>query len=583
MTTLAAARATLEAHFGFPDFRPGQAEAIRQVLAGRDVLVVLPTGGGKSLCYQVPALVQGGLTVVLSPLISLMQDQVDALQRRGIAATYLNSTLSPAEASERWARVDRGEVRLLYLAPERFEAGRTADRLARAGVRLLAVDEAHCISEWGHDFRPSYRRVRHMRDAIGAPPTIALTATATPEVRTDVVQQLALRDAPIIVAGFDRTNLTYRVRPAPTQADKDEALATALRDELPDGGVAVVYATTRREVERVAHALRRKKVRAQAYHAGLEDAERARVQEAFMGESLRVIVATSAFGMGIDKPNVRLVVHHAMPGTLEAYYQEAGRAGRDGRPAHCLLLHAYPDRFTHEFFIKLAHPERAQVEAVWKRLVALADADGDVTADADTIAARIPKGNVKVVERALRLFAEAGALLPPATDGSRAFVRLLATPERIKETFGDAASMELGLLRALWRGTRGKVEQGTVLDLAGLPPGLGGPIEVSRLLDQLEGRQFVHWEPAGSAMRLLAESPAVDWKALDRRRAADTAKLDAMQRYAYAKGCRRKVLLQYFGDPDANRRDNCGACDRCLGDVHEAPARAPARKRARAR
>ena len=565
MPTLAAARATLAQHFGFADFRPGQANAIRQVMEGRDVLVVLPTGGGKSLCFQVPALVQGGLTVVLSPLISLMQDQVDALHRRGIPATYLNSTLSPNEVNARWSHVERGEIRLLYLAPERFEGGRTADRLARVGVRLLAVDEAHCISEWGHDFRPSYRRVKTIRDAIGAPPTIALTATATPEVRKDVVIQLGLRDPAVIVAGFDRANLTYRVRPAPDQAAKDDALTGALRDMT--SGVAVVYATTRREVERVAHALRRKKVKAQAYHAGLEDAERARVQDAFMNESLRAIVATSAFGMGIDKPNVRLVVHHAMPGTLEAYYQEAGRAGRDGQPAHCVLLHAYPDRFTHEFFIKNAHPERAQVEAVWKRLRALAAADGTIDADAEAIALKIPKGHVRVVERALRLFAEARALLPAATDGARAFVRLLATPERIRETFPGADSLELGVLRALWKGTRGKVADGAVVDLAGLPPGLGSPVDVARTLDTLQGRQFVSWERAGTNMRLITATPDVDWKTLDRRRAAETGKLDAMQRYAYATGCRRRVLLSYFGDPDANRRTNCGSCDRCLGEV----------------
>ncbi len=581
MSTLATARATLTRHFGFGDFRPGQADAIRQVMEGRDVLVVLPTGGGKSLCFQVPALVQGGLTVVLSPLISLMQDQVDALARRGIAATYLNSTLSQNEVNARWSQVERGEIRLLYLAPERFEGGRTSDRLARAGVRLLAVDEAHCISEWGHDFRPSYRRVKHIRDAIGGPPTIALTATATPDVRTDVVAQLGLRDAAVIVAGFDRVNLTYRVQPAPNQAAKDDALAAALREM--DSGVAVVYATTRREVERVAHTLRRKKVKARAYHAGLEDRERANVQDAFMNESLRAIVATSAFGMGIDKPNVRLVVHHAMPGTLEAYYQEAGRAGRDGQPASCVLLHAYPDRFTHEFFIKNAHPERSQVETVWKRLRAMALTDGSVRADAEDISLKIPKGNVRVVERALRLFAEAGALLPPAQDGARALVRLLATPERIRESFSTGASLELGLLRALWKGTRGRVAEGAVVDLAGLPPGLGSPADIGRALDALQARQFVTWERAGAAMRLLVDTPDVDWKTLDRRRAAETAKLDAMQRYAYATGCRRKVLLSYFGDPDANRRSNCGSCDRCFGEIAPKATRVSAARKKRVR
>ena len=544
MPTLDSARATLTQYFGFGDFRPGQAEAIRQLLAGRDVLVVLPTGGGKSLCYQVPALLQGGLTVVLSPLISLMQDQVEALSRRGIPATFLNSTLTPKVVNDRWSLVERGEIRLLYLAPERFEGGRTADRLARAGVRLLAVDEAHCISEWGHDFRPSYRRVSRIRDAIGAPPTIALTATATPEVRKDVVAQLGLRNAAVVVAGFDRVNLTYRVRPAPDQAAKDEGVAAALGAMT--SGVAVVYATTRRDVERVAYALRRKKLKAQAYHAGLDDAERARVQDGFMNESFRAIVATSAFGMGIDKPNVRLVVHHAMPGTLEAYYQEAGRAGRDGQAASCLLLHAFPDRRPHEFFIRTAHPARAQVEAVWRRLRALADASGFVADSAERIASKLPTGNLRTVERAMRLFVEAGALLPAAADGARARVRVLAAPERIRETFARHDSLELGLLRALWTLTRGRVADGATVDLAGFPPGLGSPMDVARALDALQQRQFVSWARVGSAMRLLTDMPELDWRALDRRRAADTAKLDAMQRYAYATGCRRRVLLEYF-------------------------------------
>src|SRR3954468_2459669 len=375
MTTTADPRAVRNDHFDVDDFRPGQLTAIQSIVAGRDTVVVLPTGGGKSVCYQVPALMLPGLTVVISPLISLMKDQVDGLTKRGIAATFVNSTLTPGEVSERMERVYRGETKLLYLAPERFAFGKLAERLSAVGVSLLAVDEAHCISEWGHDFRPSYLRIGDIRDKLRARCTMALTATATPRVRADIVRALELSEPETIVTGFDRTNLTYFVASAKTDDEKDELLVRFLHERE---GLAVVYASTRKAVDRIATLLKKNKISAAAYHAGLDDTRRKDVQDSFMKERVRAIVATNAFGMGIDKANVRLVFHHAMPGTLEAYYQEAGRAGRDGLPGECILLHAFRDRFTHEFFIKGAHPERELVEAVYKRLQRGADKDGRV-------------------------------------------------------------------------------------------------------------------------------------------------------------------------------------------------------------
>src|SRR5215213_4236325 len=386
--TLDAARAVLRARFGFPDFRPGQERAVSSVLAGRDTLVVLPTGGGKSVCYQVPAMVLPGLTVVVSPLISLMKDQVDALVARGIPATFVNSTLTKGEVAERMARVTRGEVKLLYLAPERFDVGTAAERLRGVGVSLLAIDEAHCISEWGHDFRPSYLRIAQVRERLGWPQTVALTATATPHVRTDIARQLRLENPETIITGFDRQNLRYHVVPTRTDAEKDTAIAELLREH--DEGVAIVYASTRRNVEKIARTLDQAGIAAAAYHAGLDDAHRHEVQDAFMAERVRAIVATNAFGMGIDKPNVRVVVHHAMPGTLEAYYQEAGRAGRDGQPSEVYLLHAFPDRFTHEFFIKGSYPEQALVEQVYERLRRDADRTGLVTSTPADVAVALP-------------------------------------------------------------------------------------------------------------------------------------------------------------------------------------------------
>jgi ATP-dependent DNA helicase RecQ len=563
---LETARAKLREAFGYPAFRPGQERAIASILSGRDTLVVLPTGGGKSLCYQVPALITPGLTVVVSPLISLMKDQVDALSARGLPAAFINSTLTGSQVSDRLARAGRGEIKLLYVAPERFDAGSTAERLRAMGVSLLAVDEAHCISEWGHDFRPSYLRMRVVRDRLGAPPTMALTATATPEVRKDIAAQLALRNPTIIVTGFDRTNLHYHVLPTRNDQEKDDALVQTLRDH---DGLAVVYASTRRNVERIAGVLERARVSATAYHAGLDDAHRHEVQDSFMNEDVRAIVATNAFGMGIDKPNVRLVVHHAMPGTLEAYYQEAGRAGRDGLHSECVLLHAFPDRFTHEFFIKGAYPDRSLVEAVYGALQRGADPSGMTDLSADQIARLVPgKVGGRDVDSALRILLRAEAVRRELESGSSVMIRLLATPERIKRELPDGHSPELGLLRALWRAVGARLQEGAVVTLDGLPPGFSGAATAIPLLTSLQSRQFLTWERIGGGLRLTNPRAAlstfpVEWAAIDRRRRADLAKLDAMQKYAYTTGCRRAFVLRYFGDEAG--RGTCGGCDNCLG------------------
>jgi ATP-dependent DNA helicase RecQ len=571
--TLDDARKALRASFGYGDFRPGQTQAVESVLAGRDTLVILPTGGGKSVCYQVPALLLPGLTVVVSPLISLMKDQVDALEARGIAAAFINSTLTATQIADRIARAQRGELKLLYVAPERFDAGSTADRLRHIGVSLLAIDEAHCISEWGHDFRPSYLRIREVRERLGEPPTIALTATATPEVRTDIAKQLELRDPAVVITGFDRRNLHYHVESTPTERDKDAALIAALRAR---DGLAVVYASTRKAVERITGVLERAGVSAAGYHAGLDDAHRHEVQDAFMSEAVRAIVATNAFGMGIDKPNVRLVVHHAMPGTLEAYYQEAGRAGRDGLPSDCVLLHAFPDRFTHEFFIKGAYPDRPLVERVHALFARESDHTGLVTLSSRDAAGMLPgKVSEREVESALRILVRAGALRSEPESTSRVFVRLLATPARIKRELGAGREAERELLRALWRGVGTRLEQGALVDLAGLPPGFGGSQGTVPLLEWLQERQFVVWERTGGGTRLtdrrapLTAFP-VDWATLERRRRGELSKLDAVQRYAYTTGCRRAYVLRYFGDASADAA--CSGCDNCAG-VHKGKER----------
>ncbi|MGH7655535.1 MAG: RecQ family ATP-dependent DNA helicase [Gemmatimonadaceae bacterium] len=575
--TLDQARAVLHERFGHAAFRPGQERAVESILGGRDTLVILPTGGGKSLCYQVPALILDRLTIVLSPLISLMKDQVDALEAKGIPAAFINSSLSSSQISDRLARAARGEIKLLYVAPERFDYGSGAERIAAMGVSLLAIDEAHCISEWGHDFRPSYRRVRDIRKKLGSPPTLALTATATPEVRRDIARVLGLVDPEVVLTGFDRPNLRWHVVRTKNDGEKDGTLVDVLRRH---DGVAIVYAATRKTVDRVAHMLTHAGVRAEAYHAGLDDARRREVQNAFMSEQVRAIVATNAFGMGIDKKNVRLVVHHAMPGSLEAYYQEAGRAGRDGATADCYLLHAFQDRFTHEFFIKAACPEREVVTSVYYAACNRSEPDGSLALDAASLAAAA-KGKItdREAEASLRILTAAGAVSVSEASRTRARVRMLATPERVRAELGTEETLELGVLRALWRASRGAIAEGAIVDLDALPPGLTGSAGATGVLDALQARQFVVWSRVGEGLivadrRAPIERWPIDWETLDRRRRAETSQLDVMQKYAYTDRCRRGFVLRYFGDPAAT--SSCEQCDNCLGLDHAAVASAGA-------
>lgn len=332
------ALAKLKEVFGYDAFRPLQAEIIADALADRDVFALLPTGGGKSLCYQLPALLRPGLTLVVSPLIALMKDQVDALVANGVAATFLNSALEPGEGRRRLRGLHAGEYKLLYVAPERLLLSGFLEDVRQWGVSLIAVDEAHCISEWGHDFRPEYRRLTELREVLPAVPVMALTATATARVRQDIIDRLALREPREYVASFNRPNLFYRVTP---KAGAFDQLGDFLTERPQDSGI--VYCLSRKTAESLAEKLSARGVSARPYHAGLGPEDRAANQEAFLRDEVRVICATVAFGMGINKPNVRFVVHYDLPRNLESYYQETGRAGRDGLPGECLLLYSRGD------------------------------------------------------------------------------------------------------------------------------------------------------------------------------------------------------------------------------------------------
>ncbi|MBE9179434.1 DNA helicase RecQ [Oculatella sp. LEGE 06141] len=340
----------LKHYFGYEQFRPGQRQIIEAALQKQDLLVIMPTGGGKSLCFQLPALLQPGLTVVVSPLIALMQDQVQALQDNGIGATFLNSSLSAAETRQREASVFRGEVKLLYVAPERLLGDRFLPLLdqinARVGVTAFAIDEAHCVSEWGHDFRPEYRQLRTLRDRYPEVPVLALTATATDRVRQDIVAQLELNQPVVHVASFNRQNLYYEVRLKPRGAYSE-----LLQFVQQTPGSGIIYCLSRRRVDELTAQLQRDGIAALPYHAGLDDQTRRENQIRFIRDDVRVMVATVAFGMGINKPDVRFVVHYDAPRNLEGYYQESGRAGRDGEAARCILFFGYGDIKTAEYLI----------------------------------------------------------------------------------------------------------------------------------------------------------------------------------------------------------------------------------------
>ncbi|PYI57229.1 DNA helicase RecQ [Paenibacillus flagellatus] len=344
----AQAKSILKTHFGYDTFKKGQEELIAGIMAGRDALGVMPTGAGKSICYQVPAAAMDGVTLVVSPLISLMKDQVDTLNQAGIPTTFINSTLSAQEVNARFRDIAAGRYKLVYVAPERLESDRFVRLLGELHIPFVAVDEAHCVSQWGHDFRPSYMSISRLLDVIRPRPVVAaFTATATDKVKEDIVRHLRMNDPVRVTTGYARDNLSFFVLKG---VDKKAYLAEYVRNRAGDSGI--VYASTRREVEECCSYLVKLGIRAGRYHAGLSDEERARSQELFLYDELKVMVATNAFGMGIDKSNVRYVIHYNIPKNVESYYQEAGRAGRDGQPGECILLYAPQDVMTQKFLIE---------------------------------------------------------------------------------------------------------------------------------------------------------------------------------------------------------------------------------------
>ncbi len=566
MSEVGRAREALLEHFGFTDFREGQAEVIEAVLGGQDAVVVMPTGGGKSLCFQLPAMMIEGVTLVVSPLIALMKDQVDQLASRRIPTTFINSSLTYAEANRRLSEIRRGLYKLIYIAPERFRSEAFTQTISEVKVKLFAVDEAHCISHWGHDFRPDYLKLKEAVEQLGRPQVIALTATATQQVRADISEQLGLTDPRVFVAGFDRPNLALRVVHTSTEKEK---LATLKNIITASSGSGIIYAATRKSVEQISAKLKMMDLSIEAYHAGMEEAERTAAQDRFMTGQSQAIVATNAFGMGIDKSDIRFVVHFHLPGSIEAYYQEVGRAGRDGLPADCALLFNYADTRTQQFFIEGSHPPPELIGRIYQEIASLGTQSIELSAR--EIAQRVGIKNDMSIYSALVVLEKSGHIERGRSSDATLLAWMAVPVDKALEAVPDDTN-EGGVIRDLIFNRNINEREATELDLNTISAVLGlSEAQTRGALSRLSARGLITYRNVyqGRGIRLLDEQPAralrIDKKELAARAAAEQWKLRRMIDFCYHKGCLRRFILNYFGD--RKHLGNCGTCSGCAPDA----------------
>ena len=501
MTDLLAA---LREKFGFHAFQPGQEEVVRRVLSGQDTLAILATGAGKSLTYQLSALLLPGTTIVVSPLIALMKDQLDMLRERGITdVVAINSTLSEDQEAATMARIARGGVKIVYTTPEKLEDDGFQAMLRTLDIPLFVVDEAHCISQWGHDFRPAYLALGQAIAKLGHPTVLAVTATATPAVREDILHQLGIESVKPIVKGFDRPNLVYEARRADKEADKLKALSALFTGEDALQGTGIIYtATIKNALEVQKHLNDKLGVPAAVYHSKLQKSDRTIVHNIFMDEAIRAVVATNAFGLGIDKSNIRFVVHYDLPGSVEAYTQEAGRAGRDGAPSRCVLVYRMSDTRVQNYFLTGKYPDVEEVQRVFGTIDIFGDQERGVSVTDLRKILQLPLTKLKVI---LALLKKSGYI----------------------ESVGKSAYAPTAAVRK---------NRDLLLNLA----------------------------------------------SYDTKKSYDQSKLAMMLQYAESPSCRRRFILNYFGEDFG--ADNCGACDNCLRALargHRAPAPAPAAENGR--
>jgi ATP-dependent DNA helicase RecQ len=562
----------LSEKFRFSHFRKWQEEIIDTLLRRRDVVVVMPTGSGKSLCYQLPALLLDGVTLVISPLIALMKDQVDGLTENQVPATFINSVLTPSEQGQRLREIQQGRYRLVYIAPERFRNPGFMEGIQSCRVSLFAVDEAHCVSEWGHDFRPDYLRLKGVAERLGHPPIAALTATATPDVRHDIIIQLGLRQPVTFVAGFDRPNLCFLVETVEGEKDKIDAIVGLLKK---GGQKGIIYAATRKNVETITWALQSKGYKSGSYHAGMQMDSRRIVQESFMEGTLPVVVATNAFGMGIDKADLRFVIHYDIPGSLEAYYQEVGRAGRDGKPAICLLLFNYADTFTQEFFIDGSYPPRETIERTYEVLCDVGTDEIEMTQKA--LAERLgrTKSNEMAVSSCLKILEKAGYIERGSEGEHQARVTLHVEPEELRRQVEGKTKYQKEIVNYCLDVLDGSKGNPLLVDLDRIAEHLSlAADQLRRHFSTLHQAGSIEYRPPfrGRGLKILSRVPVsklnINFREIERRRLFERKKLRKMIDYAYTDQCLRRFILEYFGERIPEK--SCDNCSNCLdkGKTH---------------
>jgi ATP-dependent DNA helicase RecQ len=560
----------LSNHFGYQQFRTGQEEIIRSISEGNDTLVVMPTGGGKSLCYQIPALLRKGTALVISPLIALMQDQVEQLHKARIAASFINSSMSQSAIKQTIQQAQQGVYSLLYLAPERLESRSFVEQLSHIPVSMVAVDEAHCVSEWGHDFRPSYMSIPSVFDYIARVPVIALTATATPEVQFDILKNVGLKSPKTFIRGFDRPNLSYRTEECKNKSERILDIVTET-----EAGSTIVYCGSRKRVEMFTAQLREYNTFALGYHGGMEDRHRQYAQQEFLSGSCRVLVATNAFGMGIDKSDVRNVIHCDLTQTLESYYQEAGRAGRDGKASNCVMLYHPTDRKLMDFFLEATYPVQEDIRLLYETLY---DVQGiglgnrsvtPLLMDSYQLA---QKSGVRfiAVDAAITLFERYGIVRRGGESGL-ATIQFTTTQDRVREYASNIAldkqQVLIALLRSVGAGALSAPMMFDVNEMLGKHDITMQQFE--NAMRTFEYARIVRYQPPGASggLTLLMERMPfsrlpIDFTAFYERRERAIRKLDIVERYAMTTECKRNFILQYFQEDDC--RGSCGLCSSCL-------------------